>query len=150
MFAAWGMLPAAIYPVATRARAGGAATGAHALERVTDGRWVMVEAALLEERGGGQIAVTLRDATPREIFDRRCRVYGLSPREREVVAELTTGLNTRAVSERLFISPHTVQDHLKSVFEKLSIHSRREMLATFNAPQDGLRRGRRPRNRPGG
>ena len=90
----------------------------------------------LEEWGHGQIVVTLRDATPRETFGRRCRVYGLSPREREVVAALVAGLDTRAVTERLFISRHTVQDHLKSVFEKMSIHSRREMLAMFNASQD--------------
>ena len=136
LFAAWGMLPATIYPVATRARAGKAATGAHALERMTDGRWVMVEAAPLEERAHGEIAVTLRDATPRETFDRHCRIYGLSPRERELVAALLAGLDTRAVTERLFISRHTVQDHLKSVFEKMSIHSRREMLAMFSGPQD--------------
>jgi len=40
------------------------------------------------------------------------------------------------VTERLFISRHTVQDHLKSVFVKMSIHSRREMLAMFSGPQD--------------
>ena len=137
IFAAWGMLPATIYPVATRARAGGAVTGARALERVSDGRWVMVEAAPLAERANGEIAVTLRDATSRETFDRRCRIYGLSPREREVVAALVAGLDTRAVTERLLISRYTVQDHLKSVFEKMSIHSRREMLAMFNASQDG-------------
>jgi DNA-binding CsgD family transcriptional regulator len=136
LFAAWGMLPATIYPVATRARTGSGATEAHALDRVADGRWVMVEAAPLEERAHGEIAVTLRDATSRETFGRRCRIYGLSPREREVVAALVAGLDTRAVTERLFISRHTVQDHLKSVFEKMSIHSRREMLAKFSAPQD--------------
>jgi len=136
LFAAWGMLPGTIYPVATRARAGRTATGAHALERMVDGRWVMIEAAPLEERGRGEIAVILRAATPRETFDRRCRIYGLSPRERELVAALVAGLDTRAVTERLFISRHTVQDHLKSVFEKMSIHSRREMLAMFSAPQD--------------
>ena len=54
-----------------------------------------------------------------------------------MVAALIAGLDTRAVTEeRLFISRHTVQDHLKSVFEKISIHSRREMLAMFNASQD--------------
>jgi len=137
LFAAWGMLPATIYPVATRARAGRAATGARALDRMPDGRWVMIEAAPLEERANGGIAVTLRGATAREIFGRRCRLYGLSPREREVAAALLAGLGTRAVTERLFISRHTVQDHLKSVFEKMGIHSRREMLAMFNASQDG-------------
>jgi DNA-binding CsgD family transcriptional regulator len=104
---------------------------------VTDGRWVMVEAAPLGERARGEIAVTLRDATPRETFDRRCRISGLSAREREVVAALVAGLDTRAVTEHLFMSRHTVQDHLKSVFEKMSVHSRREVLAMFNASQDG-------------
>jgi DNA-binding NarL/FixJ family response regulator len=67
----------------------------------------------------------------------RSRIYRLSQRERGVVAALLAGSDSRAVTERLFISAHTVQDHLKSVFEKMGIHSRREMLAMFNAPQDG-------------
>lgn len=135
LFATWGMLPAVVYPVATRARAGVAQ--ARALDQVADGRWVVIEAAPLEGEAGGQIAVTLRDATPRETFDRRCRVYGLSRRERQVAAALLTGLDTHAAAERLFISRHTFQDHLKSVFEKMSIHSRREMLALFSGSQDG-------------
>jgi DNA-binding CsgD family transcriptional regulator len=136
LFAAWGMLPAVVYPLATRARAGGAAAQARALDRLPDGRWVIVEAVPLEGRADGEIAVTLRDATAREMFHRRSRIYGLSQREREVVAAVLAGSDTRAVTERLFISAHTVQDHLKSVFEKMSIHSRREMLAMFNASQD--------------
>jgi len=53
-----------------------------------------------------------------------------------VVAALVAGLDTRAVTERLFISRHTVQDHLKSVFQKVGIHSRRELLARFSALGD--------------
>jgi len=136
LFAAWGMLPAVVYPVATRARAGERATEAHALERAVDGRWVMIEAASLEGGSDGKLAVTIREAAPVETFDLLCRAYALSPREREVVRELVAGLDTRAVTERLFISRHTVQDHLKSIFEKVRVHSRRELLATFNASND--------------
>jgi DNA-binding CsgD family transcriptional regulator len=137
LFAQFGMLPSVVYPVATLARTRRSAAGAHALLRAVDGRWVMIEAAPLEGDGNGQIAVTLRSATSCETFDLLCRVYALSRRERDVVAALLAGLDTRAVTERLFISRHTVQDHLKSVFEKIGIHSRRELVATFNASAGG-------------
>ena len=136
LFAAWGILPAIVYPVATRAR-GRAVARAHALERAVDGRWLVIEAASLEGDGAAKIAVTLRAAAPAETFDLLCRAYALTHRERDVVAALVAGLDTRAVTERLVISRHTVQDHLKSVFQKVRVGSRRELLATFSAPDDG-------------
>lgn len=137
LFAQFGMLPSVIYPAATLARARRSAAGAHALLRAVDGRWVMIEAAPLDGEGNGKIAVTLRSATASETFHLLCRAYALSQREREVVAALVAGRDTRAISERLFISRHTVQDHLKSVFQKVGVHSRRELLATFSASADG-------------
>jgi DNA-binding CsgD family transcriptional regulator len=136
LFAAWGILPAVVYPVAALARSGNGAHGAHALERTADGRWVRIEAAQLEGRPDAQIAVTLRAATMTETFDLLCRAYALSHRERDVVAALLTGLDTRAVSTRLCISPHTLQDHLKSVFRKTGVHNRRELLARFSCAGD--------------
>jgi DNA-binding CsgD family transcriptional regulator len=85
--------------------------------------------ALLEGERGGKIAVTLRSSTSTETFDLLCRAYALTRRERQVVGLLVAGLDTRAVSEGLFIAAHTDQDHLKSVFEKTGIHSRRELVA---------------------
>lgn len=131
VYAAFGMLPAMVYPVATLVRSRNGASGSRALERAVDGRWVMIEAAALEGRGNGAIAVTLRDATARETFDRLCRIYALSRRERQVVAALAAGLDTRAAAERLSISRHTLQDHLKSVFAKIGVNSRRELVASF-------------------
>ncbi len=138
LFAGWAMLPAQVYPVATRARSRNSWTGTHALERAVDGRWVMIEAAPLEGDCDGQIAITLRSAAPTETFDLLCRAYAFTQRERDVAAAVVAGLDTRALTERLFISPHTVQDHLKSIFQKTGIHSRRQLLATFNASSDGL------------
>jgi DNA-binding CsgD family transcriptional regulator len=131
LFAAWGMLPAVVYPAATRARAGEAGR-AHALMRSDDGSGVMIDAAALEGNGDAGIAVTLRAATASELFDVACRAHGLSRRERQVVALLVPGLDTRALAQRLSISPHTVQDHLKSVFAKLHVHSRGELLARID------------------
>jgi len=135
LVAQWGMLPSVVYPTAVLARQGKTDT-ARALVQAVDGRWVAIEAALLEGERDGEVAVSLRSATPYETFELLCRVYALSPRERDVVSLLVAGLDTRAIGKRLFISVHTVQDHLKSVFAKIGIHSRRELLAKLAASSD--------------
>jgi DNA-binding CsgD family transcriptional regulator len=91
----------------------------------------MIEASAVAD--AGDVVVTFRGATPAETFIILCRAYALTRRERDIVRTVTVGLDTRAIAERLFISPHTVQDHLKSIFDKTGVRSRRELLATFNA-----------------
>jgi DNA-binding CsgD family transcriptional regulator len=72
--------------------------------------------------------VTFRSAAPDEVLALLARAHGLSARERELVALLVEGLDTREICARLFISRYTVQDHLKSVFEKVGVRSRRELV----------------------
>lgn len=55
--------------------------------------------------------------------------YGVSAREQEVCIEVLAGHSTTDIAGRLFISPHTVQDHLKAVFSKVGVHSRGELVA---------------------
>ena len=107
LFAAWGMLPATIYPVATRARAGKAATGAHALERMTDGRWVMVEAAPLEERAQGEIAVhpARRDPT-RDFRPALPHLRTLATRARTGRSTPRRPRHSRGDRTPLHLSPH--------------------------------------------
>jgi DNA-binding CsgD family transcriptional regulator len=138
LFTAWGMLPPVVYPIATLSRSGSGGRDSHAVEQTVDGRWLMIEASALEGDDEDRVAVTFRGAVPAETFDLLCRAYALTQRERQVVAALVAGLNTQGVTERLFISRHTVQDHLKSVFEKTGVHSRRELLTTFNAPTEAI------------
>jgi DNA-binding CsgD family transcriptional regulator len=132
LFAAWGMLPSVIYPAATLARSTEAGRS-HALLRTVDGRWVTIEAARLEGEREGEIAIDLRAATRAETFQLLYRIYSLTHRERHVVEAVVAGLDTRGVARKLAISTYTVQDHLKSVFAKTEIHSRRELLATLGS-----------------
>jgi DNA-binding CsgD family transcriptional regulator len=52
------------------------------------------------------------------------------------VAAVVAGLDTRMVSARQCISPHTLQDHRKSAFKKTGAHSRRELLARFSGASE--------------
>jgi DNA-binding NarL/FixJ family response regulator len=64
------------------------------------------------------------------------RISRLSHRERQVLAELTDGLDGDAIAARLFISPQTVRTHIQNVLAKLEVHSRLE--ATNLAREHGL------------
>jgi DNA-binding CsgD family transcriptional regulator len=55
--------------------------------------------------------------------------YGLTAREREICSSVIAGHSTADISNRLFISSNTVQDHLKSVFGKVGVRSRGELVA---------------------
>ncbi|WP_122260616.1 helix-turn-helix transcriptional regulator [Ornithinimicrobium cerasi] len=132
LFAGWGILPPAVYAAASRARTGADRTARH-LGPSVDGGWVQVEAARVS--GSDQVAVTLRAGTEREIFSRAARAHGLSARERQVASLLVAGHDTSQIARALVISPWTVQDHLKSVFAKLGVHSRGGVIARLGGPR---------------
>ncbi|MGB3053366.1 MAG: helix-turn-helix transcriptional regulator [Acidimicrobiales bacterium] len=68
----------------------------------------------------------------RIVADSHRRAHGLSSRETEVVYRLVDGPDTRAIAEAMFVSEHTVQDHLKSIFDKTGARNRRTLLARVN------------------
>lgn len=126
-FLAWGDLPPAVYELGARVRANGA-TPLPAIVRVRAPQgWTAIEGAPLHGADDGRIAITLRDATADETFDLLCMAYDLSRRERQLVALVVDGLATKQLAHALSISPHTVQDHLKSVFAKTGARTRGEL-----------------------
>jgi DNA-binding NarL/FixJ family response regulator len=48
----------------------------------------------------------------------------LTPRELDILQRLVEGLSYKKIAEKLFISPLTVQSHIKRVYEKLQVHSK--------------------------
>ena len=56
------------------------------------------------------------------------KIESLTDREREVIALIGEGLKNKQVGERLFISETTVTHHLSSVFSKLDVSDRLELI----------------------
>jgi DNA-binding CsgD family transcriptional regulator len=122
-------LPLAVSAVAERARAvGGDAT---ARVRGAGGAWVAVDASAASGPTPGRIALILQSATPTSMAPLIAAAHGLSPRERELTELVLQGFGTTEIAERLVISPLTVQGHLKSIFEKVGVRSRRELVSTM-------------------
>jgi DNA-binding CsgD family transcriptional regulator len=90
------------------------------------GRWVTLRA---DRTSAGEIAVSIEDSAPTERLEVFGLTHGLSPREREVLAELSTGADSRQLAQRLTLSEHTVNDHIKAVLAKAGSPSRTALLA---------------------
>lgn len=123
-------IPAAAFNVAAQLLANEAGIDeGQALARMprTDGSWARVSAARMQP--DNRIAVSIETATVDERLDLFSRAHGLTPRENAVVKALAGGADTADVASALFLSPHTIQDHLKAVFEKTGVHRRGELLA---------------------
>lgn len=60
----------------------------------------------------------------------------LSRRELDVLRLIAQGMNNKAIAQSLYISENTVKNHVRSIHEKLQVHSRME--AVVCAVRDGL------------
>jgi DNA-binding NarL/FixJ family response regulator len=90
--------------------------------------WVPVRASRL----GRDIAVSIEPSTPAERMDLFARSHGLSERETEVVSLLAIGLDTREIAGQLFLSEHTVNDHVKAVLTKTGARTRQVLMARIS------------------
>jgi DNA-binding CsgD family transcriptional regulator len=133
-----GLRSPAISAVASATRAAIANVGAtgsaslpSATVRTPAGTWLVLHGGLLGTARAQQVAVFIQRAHPTLVAPLLLKAYGLTPREQEVAQLTLRGATAAQAAQRLAISPHTVNDHLKSIFDKTGTRTRGELSATL-------------------
>ena len=106
--------------------------------RRVDARPVLHAALETFERLGAQpwadSAAAELEATGQTVMRRGSGVLGgLTPQERQIAVLLAAGQTTREAAVGLFLSPKTVEYHLRHVYLKLGIHSREDLATAIDA-----------------
>ena len=130
-----GSLPSPIASVAAAALAGGhmecAAGQSTVRVRSVDRSWICIHGTVIGVGRNLRAAVIIEPAHPDRITPLLMAIYGLTPREQAVTRLVLKGGSTTQLANRLGISPHTVQQHLKSIFDKVGVRSRRELVGVL-------------------
>jgi DNA-binding CsgD family transcriptional regulator len=122
-----------VQAIATRARAIAPGTdplelSARARVRTRTGTWLLLYGTRLSGEPEGRTAVIIHPATPLDVAPVIAMSYGLTDRESQVAMACVQGQATKEIARALALSPYTVQDHLKSIFDKTGVHTRGELV----------------------
>ncbi len=120
-------LPASVRSLASFARADDESGGKVATVPTNKG-WLTLHATR-PNPGDNRVAIVIEPTAGPRSAPLRLETHGATAREREVATLLARGLTNHEIAETLVLSPHTVQDHIKSLFEKLDVGSRQELVA---------------------
>jgi DNA-binding NarL/FixJ family response regulator len=118
-----------------RAAAGETTAASRTRARTRTGVWLLIHASSLHGADGtaADAAVVIEPAKASEVAPLIVDAYELTPREVDVTRALARGLTTNEIARELHLSRYTVQDHLKSVYEKVGVSSRGELVAKMFA-----------------
>lgn len=99
--------------------------------RARSGEWLTLHVDVLasDEPGVDRLSVVIEPTRPHELAEVIAAAYELSDRERAVARLAVAGLTNREIATAMWLSPHTVSDHLKNVFAKLDVTNRAELTA---------------------
>jgi DNA-binding CsgD family transcriptional regulator len=95
------------------------------------GRWLVCHASCLRgvDDRPGETALVIEPATAADLAPLTAEAYELSTREREIAELIAQGCGTAEIAGRLHLSPHTIRDHVKTLFEKLGVTTRGQLVA---------------------
>jgi DNA-binding CsgD family transcriptional regulator len=127
-----GTLPPAVLAIAGRAlrtAESADAPGEVALARVLTraGQWMVLHGAAMVGDGARRVAVIIEQAQPARIASLLMAAHGLTQREQQITRLVLQGNSTTEIAASLQVQVQTVQQHLKSIFDKTGVHSRREL-----------------------
>jgi DNA-binding CsgD family transcriptional regulator len=114
--------------VRTMSRPGAPPLAARARVRTRTGTWLVVHGTPLSGATDGRTAVIIQPAGPYEVAPLIALSHGLTEREAQITRLCVEGRPTKVIAAELHMSPYTVQDHLKSIFEKTGVRSRNELV----------------------
>jgi len=97
--------------------------------RTAGGTWVILHAATLAGSDRRKVAVIVQPAHPARIRPLLMSAYGLTDREQAITRLVLSGSSTAQIAADLAVSAYTVQDHLKNIFDKTGVRSRRDLVA---------------------
>jgi DNA-binding CsgD family transcriptional regulator len=123
-----GELPSAVHALAAFVRAQDTAEGGNVVTLPGRDGLVTLHASK-PDLTGDRIAIVIEAARGPRAATVRLEAHGATAREREVATLIARGLTNPEIAETLVLSPHTVGDHVKSLFEKLGVASRQELVA---------------------
>lgn len=123
-------LPAAVLALASflRSQDGSKANGGSVVTVPGREGWVTLHGSK-PDPAGDRIAIVIEPASGPRSATLRLEAHGATRREREVATMLARGLTNPEIAKALSLSAHTVQDHTKSLFEKVGVGSRQELVA---------------------
>jgi DNA-binding CsgD family transcriptional regulator len=87
--------------------------------------------AIVVSSAGYYLFVFRRRQGSEALMKKGVALHSLSKRENEIIRCLLAGESYKTISEKLFISPATVQSHIKNIYRKLDIHSKYELFNTM-------------------
>lgn len=135
-------MPIEVLTVVARARAIAGRTehsAARLRVRSRAGRWLALHASALRDTSDrvSSVALIIEPAQAIDIAPVLFEAYQLTAREQQITQLIARGLGTNDIAARLYLSTHTVRDHIKAIFEKVGVTSRGELVAELFAEHYG-------------